>query len=55
MPRDAEKFWRSRISKEILKYCTHDIDACLDCKELSVIVKNGGMISEKIWKKSEKF
>ena len=45
MQRDEEKFWRARISKEILKYCDHDIEPCVDCHELSIIVKNGGRLN----------
>ena len=45
MHRDEEKFWRNRISKEILKYCDHDVEPCVDCHELSIIVKNGGRLN----------
>lgn len=44
MHRDEEKFWRNRISKEILRYCDHDIEPCVECHELSIMVKNGGRL-----------
>lgn len=45
MQRDEEKFWRVRISKEILKYCDHDVEPCVDCHELSIIIRNGGRLN----------
>jgi hypothetical protein len=45
MPRDIEKFWRNRISKEVLKYCDHDIEACIDCHELAILIRNGGRLT----------
>jgi hypothetical protein len=45
MKHDDEWFWRRKISREILKYCTHAIEPCIDCHELAILVRNGGRIA----------